>query len=177
MLSILGLYEYDDTIFDRLTIPLDEDSNPLFDKDTLIGTICMQNAELSLLYADPATVKTMIGLWSVSSQYSWKTLAKTMYLEYNPIWNKDGKVTETETFGSGSTSVEKVSAYESEDFTNRGKVEGRTDSGREFEKIEQGNIGVTSTQQLMKEEREVAEFNIYDAISADFKNRFCVMVY
>ena len=177
MLSILGLYEYDSSIFDRLSVPLSEDNQPLFDKDTLIGVICSQNAELSLLYSDPQTVKTLIGLWSASSQYSWKTLAKTMYLEYNPIWNKDGTITETETFGSGSTAIEQVSAYDSEDFTNRGKTQGRTDSGREYERVEQGNIGVVTTQAMIQEERSVAEFNVYDAISEDFKNRFCIMVY
>lgn len=40
-----------------------------------------------------------------------------------------------------------------------------------------GNIGVTTTQQMIENEREVVKFNIYDYIIKDFKNRFCVMLY
>ena len=177
MLTILGLYNYDSSIFDGLTVPLNDENEPLFDKDTLIGIILSQNAELSLVYSKPDTMKDMITYWSNASQYSWKTLAKTMYLDYNPIWNKDGKITEHETGGSGSTSEESVSAYNSSAYEPRSKSQGRVDSGRDFERVEQGNIGVTSTQQLMTEEREVARFNIYDQISEDFRNRFCIMVY
>ena len=43
--------------------------------------------------------------------------------------------------------------------------------------VEQGNIGVTSTQSLIKEQREVVQFNVYDYIIADFRKRFCLMVY
>ena len=177
MLSILALYNYDNSLFDGLNIPVDEDSNPLFDKDTLISIICSQNAELGLVYSKPETMKDLIKLWSDSSQYAWKKLAETLYLEYNPIWNKDGTITEHETGGSGSSSEEKVAAYNSSTYEPRSYSNGRVDSGRDLERTEQGNIGVTSTQQLIKEEREVAEFNIYDRISEDFRNRFCIMVY
>ena len=173
MLSILGLYNYDNTIFDDLVVPLDEDSNPLFDKATLVDTICYQNAELSLLYTDPLTMKNMIRLWSNSSQYSWKTLAETMFFDYNPIWNKDGTITE-DTTGSGNNE-NKVAAYNSSAYEPRERSS--ASSNGHLKRTEQGNIGITSTQQLIKEEREVAEFNVYDAISSDFKNRFCVMVY
>lgn len=40
-----------------------------------------------------------------------------------------------------------------------------------------GNIGVTTTQQMIEEERRIAEFNIYNYIVDDFKRTFCVMVY
>ena len=40
-----------------------------------------------------------------------------------------------------------------------------------------GNIGVTSTQSLIKEQRDVVQFNIMDYIINDFKNRFCLLVY
>lgn len=177
MLSILAMYNYDPTIFDRLFIPQDEMGRPLFDKETLIQTVLFQNAELSLIYSDPVTLKAMIGLWANSCQYSWEKLGKTLHLEYNPIWNKDGKITETETVESDGTSTNKVSAFNDTNFQNRGQTISDADSSRNYERVEQGNIGVTSTQQLMKEEREVAEFNIYDRISADFRDRFCIQVY
>ena len=51
-----------------------------------------------------------------------------------------------------------------------------TDTGT-ITTTEQGNIGVTSTQSLIKEQREVVQFNVYDYIIADFRKRFCLMVY
>ena len=158
-------------------MPQDEDYHDLIDKKVLIETICFQNAELELLYTDPDTVRQMIGLWSVSSQYSWKKLAETLYLKYNPIWNKDGTIVEHEEGSSESEATESVAAYNSSSFEPRNKSEGNVGSGRDLTRTEQGNIGVTSTQQLITEERAVAEFNIYDRISADFRNRFCLMVY
>ena len=134
MLSILALYNYDNSLFDGLNIPVDEDSNPLFDKDTLISIICSQNAELGLVYSKPETMKDLIKLWSDSSQYTWKKLAETLYLEYNPIWNKDGTITEHETGGSGSSSEEKVAAYNSSTYEPRSYSSGRVDSGRDPEK-------------------------------------------
>lgn len=44
-------------------------------------------------------------------------------------------------------------------------------------RTEQGNIGLTSTQALIKEQREVVEFNMYDVIIKDFIARFCLAVY
>lgn len=41
----------------------------------------------------------------------------------------------------------------------------------------QGNIGVTSTQHLINEERQVALFNIYDEIFTDLFENFFLMIY
>ena len=40
-----------------------------------------------------------------------------------------------------------------------------------------GNIGVTTTQQMIQSEREVAEFNLVQKIVYDFQARFCIMIY
>lgn len=47
-----------------------------------------------------------------------------------------------------------------------------TDDGHAF-----GNIGVTSTQQLIEQEREIAKFNLSDYIVKEFIHRFCLLVY
>lgn len=177
MISILGLYDLDPTIFDSLEIPRDEMHEEYVDRQTLIDTICLQNAELELLYSDPMVMRKMIGMWSRASAYSWERLAKTLRFDYNPIWNKDGTITEHEEGETSSEAQEDVSAYNSSTFEPRNKSTGGASSGRDLTRTEQGNIGVTSTQQLIKEEREVAEFNIYDRISEDFRNRFCLLVY
>ena len=40
-----------------------------------------------------------------------------------------------------------------------------------------GNIGVTTTQKLIREQRDVELFNLYDIIIEDFKMRFCILIY
>lgn len=75
---------------------------------------------------------------------------------------------DAETVGSGTTDDTMTSSGTS-------ASEGSSDSehhGRVW-----GNIGVTSTQQLLTQEREVSEFNMYDYIAGDFAREFCLMVY
>ena len=40
-----------------------------------------------------------------------------------------------------------------------------------------GNIGVMSSQDMIKQEREIAIFNLYDTMIDEFKQRFCILVY
>lgn len=48
---------------------------------------------------------------------------------------------------------------------------------RNLETRRTGNIGVTTTQKMIREERDVVQFNTIDYITQSFKKRFCVMVY
>lgn len=219
-LSILGLYNYTNgDVFDEMVLPVG------IDRDVLVMSILAECAELEVLYPEPATMGTVIGLWSAAELPIWRKLYETTQFDYNPIWNKDGTVTETEsrdhvsrdagseneTFrseGSSSrsqndaaTQTGQVSAFDATDFQNRDKTstsadstehvvadnENRTDrssnretvdgDSRTYERRETGNIGVTTTQQMIKEEREVDQFNIYDYIVQSFKRRFCLLVY
>ena len=40
-----------------------------------------------------------------------------------------------------------------------------------------GNIGVTTTQQMIEQQRRLVEFDMYKYIIDDFKSQFCLMVY
>lgn len=40
-----------------------------------------------------------------------------------------------------------------------------------------GNIGVTTTQQMIQSELELAKFNIYETIADSFVQEFCLMIY
>ena len=55
-----------------------------------------------------------------------------------------------------------------------GAINNITDSRQRTEK---GNIGVTTTQQMIREEQELAMTNIYEIIADSFKRFFCVMIY
>ena len=53
-LSILGMYNYDETIFDEFDVPAE------LDRDTAINKILFDNAELGLVYTDPAVFKQLV---------------------------------------------------------------------------------------------------------------------
>lgn len=42
---------------------------------------------------------------------------------------------------------------------------------------EYGNIGVTMTQAMIQEQRNIVKFNVYDYIIQSFKDRFCLLIY
>lgn len=210
-LSILGLYNYDNTIFDLLTIPEG------LDKTILIKSICAELADMELLYPNPEVMKDLIGVWSVGCQYEWAKLLESMNFEYNPIDNYDRTETRTLTSqGSGSgtdggsdslttnkqhTGQEqdtgKVTAFNSGSLadknqstgtssatdtesasTHYGKTKQETFSKSDSETIRaHGNIGVTTTMQMIREQRDIVKFNLYDIITEEFKLRFCVLIY
>ena len=43
--------------------------------------------------------------------------------------------------------------------------------------IKQGNIGVTTTQQMIDAEREIVVYDIYRVIADDYHAKFCLDVY
>ena len=61
--------------------------------------------------------------------------------------------------------------------TDTGTVKHDTSDTGTITTTRTGNIGITSTQSLIREQRDVVQFNIMDYIINDFKNRFCLLVY
>lgn len=230
-LSILGLYNYDPTVFDNLVIPTAADISDdapkvddpwVPDKDVLIHLICMRFAELSLVYPDLDDMRLMIGFWSAARLPVWVALYNTLLYKYNPIWNKDadfletrnlaGSDNRTDNLAHGETTTvtnmnttlngnvtHQVVGFDSDSFANESKdipdtlesVNGSTsvngsntgtsnhkttDTGT-IRRIENGNIGVTTTQQMIEAQREIVAFNLYETIAEEFKQEFCVMIY
>lgn len=190
-MSILGLYFQDPDLFSGMVYP-DE-----LDRDVLIDSILAECAELEIIYPDPEYMKNLITLWSKKELYNWRKLYETTQFIYNPIWNVDGIVTETETRnlqnryqqneGANNKNVNAKTGYNSGAFEDAEQDTGRTDIERGGESADTGsvtretkrggNIGVTMTQQMIEAEREVDKFNIYDFIVDSFKRRFCILVY
>lgn len=285
-LSLMGMFEYEPDILDEFVFPAE------WDKDTQTNfkmKLIFDTAELSVVYTNPDFLKKAIGFWSRSYIANWEKLYRTEHFDYNPIWNKDSTITETESIGrtnsysdtrdgSGSgeqhttentageettsntqtndldqvntsttdttTSTSKdssanstvkdyvfgfneTSAAQSEehvtdstgkengsgtekvtvnaDQINTGTVtnagnssskggtestttdssknsetvdhSGKDDETRNFTHTEQGNIGITTTQQMIRQEREVDKFSLQDYIIDSFKQNFCILVY
>lgn len=204
-LSILGLYNYDNSIFDDMQLPTALTSR----KDEIKEDILLECAEFEILYPDSDFMKFAIKNWSEMETPVWEHLYETTQYDYDPIYNYDRteKWTDEDTrkiitdrlanltdeLTNGHVITNAQNSYE-----NAGMVDGakQTNSGKDTTthtgtdkytethsgKITRdghayGNIGVTSSQDLINQEREIAEFNIITRIVDDFKMRFCLMVY
>lgn len=81
MMSILGLYQWDNTIFDAMVLPSQ------IDKDTLVMNILDECAELEILYTNPDFIKNAIGYWSLRRYHAWEKLETVLYEQYDPFVN------------------------------------------------------------------------------------------
>ena len=223
-LSVLGLYNYDPTIFERLALPEGVDS------ELLVDNLLFELGCLEVLYPSAPFMSDMIDLWSRKELPTWTRLYNAMQIEYNPIenydrmeeWtdereeNKETTLTDTnildgQTQNSGGTTQTnnrttdgKTNAYNDNvlvpsvqevesgtvsnidtskqevDSTNTRNGSGSEDtSGSLTHKGRvHGNIGVTTSQQMLTAEMQLApQLNIINYIITSFKNRFCILVY
>ena len=162
-LSLLGLYQYNERLFDGLRLP--EGVN----KDTFIDNLLADTAEFEILYPDPEFMANMISVWSAKEVPVWEKLEETMHYDYDPISNYDRHEESTNT----EESLGKVAGYNASDLVNSSGAS--TDVKRTARMW--GNVGVTTTQQMIEEQRSVVKFNIMDYIIESFIKRFCLMIY
>lgn len=190
------IYNFDNSIFDGINLP-DNLSTSDF-----INTLLAQFGDMPVLYSYPPLLKTLIATWSNTSQYTWAHLAETLKAVYNPIENYDRTETSSDVFtgttttnasnnatsnGTGKTQVYGYnnlstpaddSASETTSASNStSDSAGTNTSTTTHDSRVHGNIGVTTTQQMLQSEREVAMFNIYDIICKDFQKRFLIWIY
>ena len=77
----------------------------------------------------------------------------------------------------------KYTGNDTNDHTGRQDIDrtfdkATTDTGTvKHERTEQGNIGLTSTQDLIRQQQELVKFNLMDYIIEDFSKKFCLGVY
>ena len=185
-LSVLGLYNYDNTIFDALQLPVGVDRN------MAISKIILDNGELGLVYSDPDTFKLMMRVWTKTHEEPFQRMYDALTAVYNPIHNYD----RTEEW----TDAEKTSYSDTNKGTNLRQVAGwnETESAdADAEKISSdnansgsgnrdatrkgrlyGNIGVTTTQEMINAEIDLrVQLNFYQLVSDAFRAEFCLMVY
>lgn len=312
--TLMGLYNADNTILDDFVLPAEWSAD---DQNNFKMKLIMDTAELELLYSNPEFLRAAIGFWSRSYIANWEKLYATEHFNYNPIWNKDSKITESENIGrtnkyndkrdgsgtdeqhstesvsgedtnnatqtttntqtndldqvntsttdttsstnkdtTGSSETDTTSSSTTKDYvfgfnestaaqseqhetettgketgsttgketgsgtekvtvnadqintgtvkdegtvtntgngTNKSNTDGWTtgksastetldhtgsdDEDRQYTRIEQGNIGVTTTQSMIQQERTVVKFNLQDYIIDSFKQKFCLLIY
>lgn len=145
---------------------------------------------LALVSNDIVIVDALVRNCVRSNAYKWEKLYNTTLLEYNPIWNVDGTETETHDIGRvhtkndyGNSSSTATASQVPDDMTTEKEVgksetvrnaysdEETTDSRQDvITRVRSGNIGVTKTQDMINDERKVAEFNYIKIIMTDLIN-------
>lgn len=174
-LSVLGLYNWDSHILDSINLPEG------VSLETLRDTILMDCAELEIIYPNPEFFKQAAGLWARSRLESWARMYKALSEDYNPLHNFDRheEYKDERTGDSNGTNTDRVTAYNSSSFTDRGQSAGSSHSSDTLEHTAHlyGNIGVTRSQEMVQDELDLRKTDIYHIISKEFKERFCIMLY
>lgn len=195
-LSVLGLYNWDSTIFDGFSLP------DTVDAETLRNLIFSETAELEVLYSDPSVFNLILRSWSKSRIADWKRVESALNAEYSPIENYDRTETHSDVYtrnlaehgsnNSSETHTEngKKAAFDSDTLVDTDSTSGNSSTddsnsseytggdNREINIRAHGNIGVTTNQQMI--EAEIAmrhNHNLYNIILNDFINKFCLGVY
>ena len=167
-LSLLGLYRYDNTIFDELVVPAE------VVKSDLIQNLLFETAELEVIYPDPEIMRQIIGSWSRARLNVWNRIALVLYKNYDPFINITRD--ETRTINTEGDNISQVSAWDSSSFTNREKNTGGS-TVTETLHVE-GDSAITDAQDVARKEVELrSRYELDDYIINDFKNRFCLLVY
>lgn len=194
-LSFIGLYNWDNSLFDLLEIPTRADY-PI-DKSVLVDLLLMETAELEVIYPDFDFMKQALGRYSTSRKIEWGRMLDVLAEKYNPLHNFDrneeytdnetGNNTSTNSNTTTGTTTEQTTGFNSETFVDQGKqdISGNTNYTGNSNATRQlthkarlyGNIGVTKSQEMLRDELEVRKTDFYNIIVEEIKNRFCLLVY
>ena len=198
-ITTIGFYNWmksqNDDLFSKMNLPVG------IDKDTLIDNILLRAGEFEVVYSNPFFYQSTIGVWSDKHKRTFEKWINALSIEYNPVENYD-RMEEWEDKSNGNSSGEtngntslnsinenKVSAFDSDlyqpDSYNSNTSNGndnsstKTNSSNNSKHVGRvhGNIGVTTTQQMLESELSLAEWNVYEHITDLFIEEFCIAIY
>ena len=202
-LSIAALYRYDSTLFDGLQLPEGIDRETLVD-NILLDAASLEVLYPDPVFLNRAInvwSKKRLPVWTElqkTLEYEYDPIANYDRTEH-VVETTEGSTTgsssgeSTSTSSGSSSTTGKKTAYNSNTFADSGKTESQgqqTDSAsdsaetsqersdsRTLDSTVRGNIGVTTTQQMIQAQREVVSFNLLDVIEDEFIAKFCLAVY
>lgn len=194
-LTMIGMYQWNNDLFSQFTIPSG------LDKETAIECILQRSSNFEVLYPDFNFMQDMIGLVSKKWARTFQKWYDALQLEYNPIenydrheeWNdsssSESNGNSSDTSSASSETDTSVSTFDSDKFHPDGKSNSSqsarssgTDSSNTSEKSSHsghthGNIGVTTSQQMLEAELDLQEWNLYEHISDIFVRELCIPIY
>ena len=194
--GIRALLDWDNTLFDNMSLP---DDVALED---VVDHIIFKYGDAPLFSPDPAVMKYYITKWSARRLSQWVRFKNAIEEEYNPLENYDRteETTDYLTHGhkvvtnddlthglttEGQISADNASTYQPDSKAiNSGKDQrdlDETHSGqdkRDYNSHIHGNIGVTTSQQMLQSELDlIPKLDLLDFIADDFHSEFNIMIY
>lgn len=195
-LTLPGFLTYDPKLFDGLTVP------PGVSRETLINRTLVRAGEFPVIYADPDYMREVITSFSNAYQLEMTRTWDALNAEYNPLHNFDRNEewTESETGESSNTS------NSSDSSTGTATTAYKGDNGGEWAEAQQdqsqtsgsgessvsaqgktdrthtarlyGNIGVTTSQQMLTSELDLRlTASWYDLWAAKLVTEICIPIY
>lgn len=190
-ITLIGLNNYcvakGYSLFDKVLIPSG------IDRDMLIHAILLRAGDFEVLYPNPDFMQDVINSLFKRWYKTFEKWEKALNIEYDPLSNYDRKEEWTDSSkadtstdsSSNSDDTLKVSSYDSDMMHDKDRSIGKNDSnitsrsnannkrtGRAY-----GNIGVTTSQQMLDAELTIARFNLYNQIADIIVRDICIMVY
>lgn len=174
-LSLLGLYNYDESLLDGLIESLPNrygipsgyaDSyytDVIIDPQTVVENLLVECAEFEILYSDFNALKRIIKIWSAKEKLVWQKMYNTICYKYNPIWNKDGKSVWTE---QQSATGKKTETEKGSKTTN---TNGTTNDEYTSTSNTTNKTTGTGTNTRTGQDETTGKVSAYD--STDFQNR------
>ena len=179
-ISILGLYHINPALFNGMRLPAS------LSLATFVDNLLMEDAELEVVYPDPEFMQDAIERWSKMRLHAWEKMETVLYEDYDPFINikRDEVRTITEDRnlkGTGMTTGQ-VSAWNDDGFTDRARDNSNSTQTGTVTTTEhfhvEGDSAITDAQDVLKKEMQVRiEYDLYRLILAEFKERFCILVY
>ena len=186
-ISLLGLYTWDNTIFDNFMIPSS------VDKDVLVNNLLMECAELEVLYADSDFMKNAIEQWSKKEIDNWNRIEELFKYNESPLSDIDITETiihdnvknESGTDKTTSESLNQVNGW-NDGLVDRNKINDinertpnltNTDKGERIKTIKGLSSKYLKQDVILKELEFRKLYDIYEVIIDEFKSRFCLLIY
>lgn len=176
-ISVLGMYNFNSGLFDKFKVPAQ------IEKQDVVDSILLDCAELPVVYTNWDILQGAIGLLSKRRLHAWERMATALFEDYNPLHNFDRyeDSTDDETANSigNANSVNTVNGYNGDAEHDRQKTEGKSETkrGNKHNAHLYGNIGVTTSAQMLEGELEIRKQDLISIIVREFKEAFCIMVY
>ena len=199
--SFLGLYNYDRTIFDDLTVPAG------IDKTIVQNTLMMETADLEVLQPDPVIMRQVLGWFSQRRLDAWTRVYTALSSKYQA--DTDVEVTETRTpdlsynetrtpdltttgqNNGADTTTTKRAGFNAGNLETAEQMETSLGTGNTIhstgnettDRTETGSETKTTTgrhqaaQDLIAKELQLAMTDTVEYIVKDIRRNFCLLVY
>lgn len=199
--SFLGLYNYDNSIFDDLQVPAG------VDKTLVQNTLMMETADLEVMQPDPVIMRHVLGWFSQRRLDAWTRVYTALSSKYQA--DTDVEVTETRTpdlsynetrtpdltttgqNNGADTTTTKRAGFNSGNLETAEQMETSLGTGNTIhstgnettDRTETGSETKTTTgrhqaaQDLISKELQLAMTDTVEYIVKDIRRNFCLLVY